>query len=1318
MIVKAFQKLLKNDQMGLWLDLTEEEKKVVESKSVNHYIAWRLVFKPSLSTPARIVFNGSQNTKHREDGSGGRCLNDAVVKGRIVTLNLVKMFLRFQVGKVAVQGDLKQFYASIKLVLEQWNLQRVLFRPDLDPNSEVVEAIIKTLIWGVKCVSAQSECSIIKLAEYVRELNPRLAELLLESRFVDDLGDSEIDIETLKKLIDEADKLFSMVGLACKGWSFSGSPPPTEVAEEGGLVSIAGTKWRTELDLLEVPLPPLHFSKKLRGRLVIGTEVFSGSSVEDMERFVPKKLTRRMIFSKLAAVFDIPGKFTPVEVGMKRDLRSSAKLTSSWDDAVPDELRGKWVQNYWMLEKLKGIKFQRARMPETAVNADMDLIIAVDAAMDVKIVGVWCRFRLRDGGNSCQLLIGRSLLVDEDSTIPKNELEALTMGSNLGWIVRQCLEKWISSYILIGDSTISLCWVSSEKKRLSLFHRNRCVQVRRGTELDRIFHVISEENPADLGTRPDLVTETDVGPNSNWEVGKPWMKGDIEEAIEKGTLTPISSLRLKKEEEEDYNKGMVFEKSHEILTRGHTAILHTRVENVQARSEFSDYIISPTKFKLEKVVRILSIVWRFIKSFKCRKLRALENESKFKMFQVSLPDSKEVERLIDDKKPTTDESDQNVIDVHRTGCCDRYDSIACLEFGCERAERQFKGKNHVLITKDDISRSLEYFFRKGSQEVIQFNKPDLVSKIAVHQNGILFSKNRILEGQRFQVAGGLENQNIVGSGEFGIQFKTPVLDRFSPLSYSIGDYVHRIVSKHRGYETCLRDSLNICFIIQGMTLFRELGQDCVKCVKMRKNYLKIAEGPISDEQLVIAPPHWITMVDIYGPCYIYVPGHAMETRKRKALQVKCYVLVFLCPTTKHVNLQVIENKSADGVIDGVNRLGCEMGFPSFVLVDQDSGILKVLKEAEVNLKDIDLILSKERGIKFRTCPVSGHNFHGSVERKIKSVQECLDKIDISNMRLHATGLQTALKLIENDLNNLPLGYSYGRDSDNSPLLKLIFPNMLKLGRLNTRALDGPIRMPVSPGELMEKIEKTYSAFFKIWNTTMIPKLMKMHKWYKSDEQLMVGDIIYFKKDDSVLSSEWTVGKVTDVIVGKDGAVRRAIVQFQNASEKEPRFTDRAARSLVKLFNIQDTTWLDDMETVERVVDALKKEDEGTEEENVHLSQDEYDVAGVQKQLQRGEGVQHRPVAKVAKMKMLRPCRACCCVSHCQITDHSPKAVPVVVDHYCYYKECLFANMLDGSWEDLDEYEEALCNMVSKDSTFMSLISSVNMDLTDVPLEEK
>ena len=64
------------------------------------------------------------------------------------------------------------------------------------------------------------------------------------------------------------------------------------------MVSIGGMKWFSKLDLLEVPVPALHFSKKVRGKLSVGTELFEGS-FEDLQKFVPKKLTRTMIFSRI-----------------------------------------------------------------------------------------------------------------------------------------------------------------------------------------------------------------------------------------------------------------------------------------------------------------------------------------------------------------------------------------------------------------------------------------------------------------------------------------------------------------------------------------------------------------------------------------------------------------------------------------------------------------------------------------------------------------------------------------------------------------------------------------------------------------------------------------------------------------------------------------------------------------------------------------------------------------------------------------------------------------------------------------------------------
>ena len=104
------------------------------------------------------------------------------------------------------------------------------------------------------------------------------------------------------------------------------------------------------------------------------------------------------------------------------------------------------------------------------------------------------------------------------------------------------------------------------------------------------------------------------------------------------------------------------------------------------------------------------------------------------------------------------------------------------------------------------------------------------------------------------------------------------------------------------------------------------------------------------------------------------------------LAAKVYIFVSVCPVTKLLNLQVIESKSVDGIIDGLTRLGCEVGFPTFFLVDQDSAMLKVLKEAQVNLLDLQYQVKTQYGINFKTCPVSGHNMHGMVERRIRSVE--------------------------------------------------------------------------------------------------------------------------------------------------------------------------------------------------------------------------------------------------------------------------------------------------------------------------------------------
>ena len=1293
-IVKAFDKLLRNGHMVLWDNLDEEDQKLIESKPVNHWIVWRVVFKPSLTTPARPVFDGSAKTKVSPDGAaGGRCLNDLVVKGRVVTLNLTKMVLRFIVGKAAIQGDLKQFYASIKLLRDQWNLQRVLYKRNLDPDSPVMEAVIVTLIWGIKCVSAQSETAVIKLAEAVKEKNPRLAELLLHSRFVDDLGDSGDDVKKLQVLVDDADDLFEQVGLSCKGWTMSGRDPPDDVAEQGGLVSIGGMKWHSKLDFLEIPIPPLHFSKKFRGRLEIGTDVFDGHFIEDLEKFVPAKLTRKQILSKKASLFDVLGKLTPISSKLSFDLRKAIRETSSWDEAVSEQMRSKWIGNFLMLEKLRGIKFQRARMPENAVSDRMNLIICGDTAKDfVKICGVWARFPLDDGSFSCQHLISRSLLGDDESSIPKEELEALTMASNLGWIVRQMLEKWVDSYIVCSDSTISLSWVLSDKNRLSLFHRNRAVQIRRGTDLDKLYHVTTDANICDVGSRPDLVTTDDVGPQSKWEVGLEWMRGSVEDAVNDGILKPAKELAMNNEEEEHFLKGFIFEKSKEVLTRGHLT-LPEKIEKARERGQVAGYIFNPAKFRFDKTVRVLSIVFRFLKSFKCRKGKISSSAHKFQMLTATYEnedDEKMVKKIVDSelKKdvgsyvPTTDEEVESVQYVH---------CLSHVQFGSENPGPTFSGNHHVLITDDDVSRSLEYLFRKATLEVKKFQKPEFLKKIAIENDGILFSRSRILDGQRLQIAPGFEDLEFLKSFkpfQNGFNLVCPVLDRFSAVSFSIAQYIHQKVFPHRGFESSYRFSLDFVNIIEGLRLFRELGEECVSCKKLRGKYLDYAMGPLPEENFTIAPPFYITQVDIFGPCHVYVPGHSHYLRNKKVVEAKIYVLVFACPITKCINLQVIENKSHDGIIDGINRMCCEVGVPKLVLTDQDSGIMKALDEVEVKLKDLQHVVYKEKGILFKTCPVSGHNYHGLCERKIQSIQDCLKRMEVDKMRLHATGYQTLMKLIENDVNNLPFGFTYGRHSDNSPLLKLVFPNLLRIGRNNHRALDGPVCVPKNPEELMKKIEKAYEVFYNLWNTALVPKLMKSPKWYDSKENFKIGDVVYFQKEENLLSSKWSVGQVADVVLSKDGKVRRVQVEYQNSSEKFKRTTDRAARSLIKLFHIDDVSWIQEMAKVEKIIEDLNKENASDDEHNATI------------------GVKIATWVKKTK----KPCKLCCCIAHCSLQSHRKNAKKFVAS--VQEKVTVEFDVIDNSWKTATEWEDYITNLptIRSYDGLTNLLSSTNLDL--------
>ena len=92
------------------------------------------------------------------------------------------------------------------------------------------------------------------------------------------------------------------------------------------------------------------------------------------------------------------------------------------------------------------------------------------------------------------------------------------------------------------------------------------------------------------------------------------------------------------------------------------------------------------------------------------------------------------------------------------------------------------------------------------------------------------------------------------------------------------------------------------------------------------------------------------------------------------------------------------------------------------------------------------------------------------------------------------------------------------------------------------------------------------------------------------------------------------------------------MKYFNHKENKPRFTDRAVRSLVKLFSIDDSYFMHDMAKVEKLMTDLKTKEVQKKVEP--------------KKLQRNKDGTYR-----VKEAVSNACK-CCCHGHCKLSVHT------------------------------------------------------------------
>ena len=1063
--------------------------------------------------PWRVAFNeNSVSTPARlvldasQSTRNGTSLNSLLAKGANALNNLVEIIVRWSTYAHAYHTDVSKMYNRVNLDPEHWRYQLYYWIDSLDPGMDPRLKVIKTLIYGVRPSGNLAQCALRRTVELNRERYPKAVHPITKNTFMDDCFSGTASTAESREEADQIQNSVASGGFAVKGFVFSGEDPPKDLEHADGFVLIGGLKWFPKSDTVALNVSEVNFGRKVRGKKSAGSM-----------GIIPEVLTKRNCVSRSSEVFDLRGYVAPVMAGIKLDIAQLHKHCPNWDDPIPSHLKEIWIQNFGVIDGLRDLRFHRAVVPSDAKNLDIETIETADAGNELVCAAVYARFLRRDGSYSCQLVLARTKVIHDYST-PRGELEAAWLNAGTGHIVRLSLGDRLKRSWKLSDSQVALHWIHCVRYALKMWVRNRVVEINRLTDQSSWRYVGSKDNIADLATRKGAKLH-DVKSESPWIRGLPWMR----EPEKRFPVKKYEEICLSAKDQTDAGIEKIDADVHDCFPTRYVP------QEVGDRYSFSDYLIDPNKYRFKTLNRVLALAFIFL--------------------------SKIYDRW--NKRCNTDRK-LNFLRERDFSICASQKQVGHFFCGFLKENLLKPVTVVVRISEKMLNAARAYFFEKASAEVIKFVDPKKYKNITTLNDGILYHTGRILMVQEIDNRSHLSDACLDLSAS---TFCVPVTDFHSPVAYSVVAETHwhdQDVS-HGGVESVLRYAQRTSHIIGGRTLVKGMKKACPRCRFLEKKGLKVAMGAVSDDSLRIAPVFYVSQVDICGPFKAYSPANRRAT-------LKVWFVVFCCSVTGATDCRIMEDYSTDGFLLAFIRFSCRFGYPKKLMPDEGSQLIKGCSDMILSMTSISHKLHVEYGVEFETSPVGAHYYHGKVERKIQQIKKSLSK-QMHGERLSILQWETLGQQVANSINNLPIGL--GNKSDMLENLDILSPNRLILGRNNHRSPTAPLEISNDVRSIVESNAEVFSQWFKEWMVSYVPQLVEQPKWFVSDRSIAVGDVVLFLKSDKEFDLQYQYGIVVKTVEGRDGLIRRVVVQYQNPGEDTKRETNRGARELVVIHAVDE-----------------------------------------------------------------------------------------------------------------------------------------------------
>ena len=472
----------------------------VEESGPVFYLPHHPVIKESSrSTKVRPVFDASAK------GHNGVSLNDCLETGPSLIPNLPGILIRFRRWPVVVCADVIQAFLQIKVKPAERDVHRFLLQDD---------GLIKVMRFAV--VPFVNKSSPFLLNATVKhhlsnfDLDSKTVQELRHNLYVDDFISGCEDASAAFKMIEEADSIMKQAGMTLSKW--------TSNSKEVGELLNKSFGDRT-LDVNSHKVLGMHWDSS---EDCLG---FDGVVVS-----LDLCVTKRVILSVIAQLFDPFGLLTPFIMVAKGLFQTCWRLGLGWDEVVSDELRQRFLSWVCGLSAVREWKIFRSY---TSGRWNDVSIFQLHAFGDASERGygacVYLRVLKKEGSWCSSLVFSKARVAPlKPLTLPRLELLAALMCARLLEFVRDALQLPSDvSYTCWTDSTVVLAWVKSDPSRWKTFVCNRVAEIQSLSNPAHWRHCPGSLNPADLASRG--ISGEELVKSNRWLHGPDFLQEDGDE---------------------------------------------------------------------------------------------------------------------------------------------------------------------------------------------------------------------------------------------------------------------------------------------------------------------------------------------------------------------------------------------------------------------------------------------------------------------------------------------------------------------------------------------------------------------------------------------------------------------------------------------------------------------------------------------------------------------------------------------------------------------------------------------------------------------